>query len=236
MIEYHFPTILSLFLFIKMAQANTIQKKMIAMLFLLIWTIGMYYEGHAAITITTILGCLIISFRIPVIRFLKNYKTIILGLFIFGLLLLFLPADKYIEEFQQNPAIQARSFVNSQRMELIMEQPWQGFGFLHRTALEFDSGNRYALELSFIDSGYIDLLGKFGIIGMIIYLIIWSIPFLKKTKNLIGLSLKVFFLQFFLVNITWSVFSFSMGLISLSVGYIILFNIKVEENNFNQLK
>jgi len=230
--EYYFPTILSLFLYFKMAQANTFSKKVIAFLFLIIWAVGMYYEGHTAITITTILGCLIILFRIPVIRFLKDYKTIILGLTFFGLLFLFLPTDKYIKEFQQNPNIQSRNIVNAQRMEFIMEQPWQGYGFLHRSALEFESQNRYALDLSYIDSGYIDLLGKFGIVGIVIYLIMLSLPLLLKTSNIMGLSLKVFLIQLFLVNITWSVFSFSVGLISLSVGYILLFYIKIEDNNY----
>lgn len=225
MIEYHFPTILSLFLFIKMAQANIFSKKVLAFLFLIVWTVGMYYEGHNAINITTFFGCLIILFRVPVIMFLNNYKRVLLGISFFALVFLLLPINRFIDEFYQIPAIQARVYVNSQRIEFIKENPLFGYGFLHRSAKEFDSENKYALELSFIDSGYIDLIGKFGLVGMVLYFLLWFILLIINSNDILSISLKLFFIQFFLVGITWSVFSFSVGLIALSLFVLLQFKV-----------
>jgi len=228
-IEYYSPALLSLFLFVKMAQANSMSKKLFALILLTVWTIGMFKEGHSAIAITTSLGCLIVLFRIPIIIFLKNYKRILLVLSVIGFLLIILPTKKYIVEFNQIPAIKARTAVNKGRMAYIADRPLLGYGFLYKEDFALAEGNQYTL--SEIDAGYIDLLSKFGFIGMTIFLIVLIPPFFSSQSNhIMEKSLKIFFLQFFAVNLTWSVFSFSMGTIALSLAIYLIYLYKKRKN------
>jgi hypothetical protein len=137
------------------------------------------------------------------------------------LVLLILPTDKYLYELYQTSSFKARAIYNVERFELIFQKPLQGYGFLHKSA--FDLGDHvYTESLSFIDSGYVDLLGKFGFIGMILYLLIVTIPFFKVKSDILVASIKIFFLQYFLINITWSVFSFIIGTISLSIAIFLI--------------
>ena len=219
MLEFYYPTILSLFLFMKSAYAKNISEKVLVLFMLTIWVVGMYFEGHLALMLTTAFGCITVLFKLPLINFVNKKSWFILAIVSLLLLSIF---SSYLSElssiFYENSSIASRSIVNLGRIELIYERPLLGYGFMHDSALKMDSNNIYAANLFSIDSGYIDLLGKFGLIGTLGYLISLTIPFLKKEKNMLKMSLKLFFLQFFLVNITWSVFSFSIGTIAISMA------------------
>ena len=218
-LEFYYPTILSLFLFMKSAYAKNISEKVLVLFMLTIWVVGMYFEGHLALMLTTAFGCITVLFKLPLINFVNKKSWFILAIVSLLLLSIF---SSYLSElssiFYENSSIASRSIVNLGRIELIYERPLFGYGFMHDSALQLDSINKYAINLFSIDSGYIDLLGKFGLIGTLGYLILLTIPFLKKEKNMLKMSLKLFFLQFFLVNITWSVFSFSIGTIAISMA------------------
>jgi len=231
-IQYYSPVLLSLFLFIKMVESNSMSKKIFALILLTVWTIGMLREGHDAIAITTSLGCLIVLFRLPIIIFLKNYKRILLVL---SSICFLLPTKKYITEFNQINAIKSRSNVNKGRMAYISDRPLLGYGFLYKDDFALAENNQSTL--SEIDSGYIDLFGKFGFIGTIIFLIILIPPFFSNQRSHIMItSLKIFFLQFFAVNLTWAVFTFSMGTIPLSLAIYLIYlhnnNIKYQSIKF----
>lgn len=217
-LEFYYPSILSLFLFMKSAQAKNILEIVFVLFILTIWVVGMYYEGHLAIMLTTFVGCIIVLFKLPIINFVNKKSWILFGI---GLLILLSFNSFFIELsklFFESSSILSRNLVNVGRIELISERPLLGYGFMHDSALQIDSINIYAKNLFVIDSGYIDLLGKFGFIGALSYLILLTTPFLKKEKNIMKISLKLFFLQLLLVNITWSVFSFSIGTIAISIA------------------
>lgn len=234
-IEYFYPTLLSLFLFIEVALADKIPKKLLAFLLIIVWGIGMFFEGHLAIMLTTFLGCLIVLLRIPIINFLKNAKNFLIGLGILGLILILPITQNYISELFRNPAFQSREFINKSRIDLIQKEIFQGYGFLDRRAFEFNSQNKYAKTLSYIDSGYIDLLGKFGIIGTSIYLSLLLIFVLKQHGGVQVTSLKLFIIQYFAVSLTWSVFTFSMGIVALAIGIFAIVIIAEEESFKNKI-
>ncbi|WP_372948566.1 hypothetical protein [Mariniphaga sp.] len=221
-IQYNYPAILSLFLFIKALQAKSLKSKLFVFFLILVWTVGMYFEGHTAIMLTTSIGTTIVLFRIPLIKFTKNFKRLLVGVLLLTIILSLLPIEKYLIELKETSSFKARAVYNVERLELISKKPLQGYGFLHSSATELGD-HIYTESLSFVDSGYIDLLGKFGIVGMMYFLIILTIPFFKNENNLLTIkSLKIFFIQYFFVNITWSVFSFSIGLIALALGIFLL--------------
>jgi len=218
-LQYYSPVLLSLFLFLKMSQANSQSKKLFALLLLALWTIGMFKEGHVAITITTTLGCFVVLYRVPIISLIKNYKRILLAFGFIGLLLIILPTRKYISDFNQIPNISSRELYNAARMIYIKSSPFFGYGFLYKNDFSLAGNNVYNSTLSVIDSGYIDLLTKFGYIGTTFFLIVLIPPFFNNHReDILITSLKIFFLQFFAVNLTWAVFSFSMGTIALSLA------------------
>ena len=217
-IQFYYPTILSLFLFLKAGFATTLIKKVYLAFLLLIWTIGMYYEGHAAILLTTLCGTLILIFRLPILNLVENYKRLLLVIILFTFFLIISPLKNYISEITTKSEFVSRLAYNATRLDLIFQKPLFGYGFLHKSITNFNNSNVYTESLSFIDSGYIDLLGKFGFVGTITFLFILSRLFFHKTKGDVNLSsLKLFFLQLFAVNITWSVFTFSIGTIALSM-------------------
>jgi len=226
-IEFYYPTILSLFLFIKSGHAKNILEIVLVLFLLTIWSVGMYFEGHLALMLTTTFGCISVIFKLPVINFVNKKSWFILAIVSILLLSTF---SSYLTElskfFNESSSIASRNIVNEARMELIFERPLFGYGFMHDSALELDSNNSYGKNLFVIDSGYIDLLGKFGYVGMFIYLFFLTIPFLKRERNIVMISLKLFFFQLFFVNITWSVFSFSMGIISISIALFFFYNYK----------
>lgn len=124
----------------------------------------------------------------------------------------------------------SRKHYNQFRWDAIEDQPLFGYGFLNQTTQQSnqlipDTDNIYMQRLGVIDSGYLDLLIKFGYTGMVIYLIGWFkiivSPFLKiHSYGILGLAMACYLVQYFMVNYTWSVFSYSHGLIP---GFLALF-------------
>lgn len=231
-IEYNYPTLLSLFLFMEASKSNGLFHTIKMCFLLLIWGVGMYYEGHMAITLTTLAGCIILILRIPLIYYNSKLKSMIVIFIMISTFLLILPLNHYIINVTESNSIRSRIKYNIQRRELINSKPFLGYGFMHRSALNIDDSSKYTESLSFIDSGYIDLLGKFGIIGTSLFMIILIVPFLIATSISQGFAIKLFFFQLFFVNITWAVFSFSMGIISLSIALFILYKL-IEEEKIN---
>ena len=129
---------------------------------------------------------------------------------------------KEITEKQSN-AIDSRGAHNEFRWQLIEKEYRWGYGFIHKDSkyLSFftNSDNEYMNSLSFIDSGYIDLMGKFGLFGTILFLLI-PLYFIKLGFNNLNNAFCIsLIIQFFAVNITWSVFTYQMGIILLGIAY-----------------
>ena len=83
---------------------------------------------------------------------------------------------------------------------------------------------------TFIDSGYTDMMGKFGLIGTILFLLIPISIFIKGFNNKKNINCVLFILQLLAVNATWSVFTYQMGIILLAIAYSFIFsNIKQQQ-------
>lgn len=118
-------------------------------------------------------------------------------------------------------AISSRDRYNETRVLLIGQQILWGYGFLSQNSklvmgTMSDSAEQYSMGLSFMDSGYIDLAGRFGILGTIIFLL-YPIYALVKLYNTKYLLLVFVIISLYAINWTWSVFSFPMGIIIISL-------------------
>src|SRR5690606_14504475 len=126
----------------------------------------------------------------------------------------------------------SRDVYNEFRWSAIHDSPIYGFGFVHRDAALTDryrlmDGVAYAERFSVIDSGYVDLLIKFGYLGAGVYLMMWfRVVYYALYSGFRGrplnLLLGLFLLQYYAVSLTWSVFSYAHGLVP---AFIALFTI-----------
>lgn len=145
-----------------------------------------------------------------------------------GSLLLFIIDVRYIHSTgldwwkEQQSALDSRDYYNEFRWALIAKEFWGGYGFLSRdtrivslNALSDQSA--YMSDLSFIDAGYVDLMGRFGLVGTLLFLLV-PLYFLWNTSwNRTTVPFMALVVSFYAVNMTWSVFSFPQGIIVLAL-------------------
>lgn len=237
-----FPTYISMSLFIyyadwKGGSVNSIKFVIIAFLSFS----GLVLAGHAALTIGT-LACLLFVFF--------AYRN---GRFSFGKLivratlavLISITVVMIAPEFRRSildsvdlimsgkdPALSSRNIYNEFRWNAIQERFLTGYGFVHKSTpitnrfRMFDE-NRFSESFGVIDSGYVDLLIKFGSLGTVLYLMLWAWVVrigLKKSRSIsyIQIVMSFYLLQYFPVCFTWSVFTFVHGLVP---GFVAAFAI-----------
>ena len=138
---------------------------------------------------------------------------------------------------KQSLALDSRDIQNEFRWLLIEKEYNWGYGFIHQDShyisLYTNPNNQYMQSLSFIDSGYTDLMGKFGLFGTIIFLFIPIYLTWKGLKNIKNIFCSVLIIQMFAVNITWSVFTFQMGIILLAIAYSYILTNESHNKNEN---
>src|SRR5690606_14308344 len=121
----------------------------------------------------------------------------------------------------------------------IKDEPYLGYGFVHKNAainekyIDFTS-NRFTERFEVIDSGYVDVLIKFGILGLLLILSLWLFIIKKAFSNksssrLFARVCGLFIAQYFLINYTWSVFTYSHGLIPGMMAVFII--VSTQRNN-----
>lgn len=221
-IEINYPTIFSLFLFIKAASSKKVSQKLFTFFLLLIWTYGMIFEGHSALMLTTTFGCLLFIFKIPLTYFAMNTKRLLLGFFLLLALIVIFP--NILIALNDAGSIQSRLITNLDRVQMIIDNPYVGYGFLSYDSLNFMNENKYAIYSSTIDNGYIDFILKFGMIGCIAFLLIFYKIIISQNNSVKDVALKVFLIQYIFVNITWSVYLFAVGNIALCLATFLIIN------------
>ena len=129
---------------------------------------------------------------------------------------------------KQSDALYSRNAHNEFRWQLIEKEYNWGYGFIHKDShylsLYTDAENNYMNSLSFSDSGYIDLMGRFGLYGSIIFLLLPLYMIVLGFKNIKNAFCVILILQFFVVNMTWAVFTYQMGIILLAIAYSYIIN------------
>ncbi|WP_191237318.1 O-antigen ligase family protein [Cobetia marina] len=242
-----FPTYISLALFI--VYDKFVHNKLSSTLFYLnsaTLTFGIYASGHLSIFLTSILSLLFLSLALrrnnnKIYTMFKLIKAIIIGILIS---LLLLSSDRLRTTLSyfitsivvgDNEALSSRDKYNLFRWNAIEDSPLFGYGFVHKSsdlmqiyASEYNT--RFTETLSVIDSGYVDLLVKFGYVGMFSFLLMYFIVLISilykvsHHKNR-AIVYTLFLFQFYLINYTWSVFTFSHGIIPISIALGLLISI-----------
>lgn len=123
---------------------------------------------------------------------------------------------------EATPALQSRMIYDAFRYQAIVERPLVGYGFIDEAsslgeAWEAEGASRFDRRLGTVDSGYVDLLSRFGLLGTLVILVYWGRIAWKAIMSGSSPSydLGCFILLLFGVNVTWSVFSYPLGLLPL---------------------
>ena len=141
----------------------------------------------------------------------------------------------YIELNQsQTNSLVSRERYNEFRWSLINKQLYFGWGFLYKTMsiVKSVASTGYMETFSFIDSGYVDLFGRFGIIGTFIFMLYPIYIMLKSFGDKALYPFAFFIIQFMCVNYTWSVFSFPMGITVLSIAYVFVITQTIDNQDY----
>lgn len=204
-------------------------KKISLSLFLLV---GLWFAEFFNIFLTTVMIFIYLHFR--------NNKLLLLLLSIpVGLIFIIICWEYIINIYEvQKIALDSRSALTEFRWSIIDNYLWGGCGFLYSTSelMRMNVSDSVLLNtFSFIDAGYVDLLGRFGLIGTAIFLT-FPIAIILKNRNITILHpYLLFILQFFLVNVTWSVFTYAMGISLLAIVYGLIYQIRSLPSNKNRL-
>lgn len=245
-VKAFFPTFMSLSLFIYFVdyQENKISKIKFLYIFLFLIT-GIILALHLSLVIGTVFSLFLINFLYKNNKFsFSNFLTkLIIFLSILFIILVSSQNLRYnvfstIEAiiYGKDSALSSRDIYNEFRWKAIEKRPYFGYGFIHKSApitKKFNKikNNRFAESFGVIDSGYVDMLIKFGYLGTFFYLLLWGKyilkPLFNPTKNtFIQLAMAAYILQYYLISYTWSVFTFSHGLIP---AFIALFLITTKD-------
>ena len=242
-IRTFFPTYISLALFLFSIDLKFSRIRLLSdRIFVVILILGLCLARHLSLAVMTILGFIIYKYVYSKQLILQKYSVIAL-LFvsffttIFSIIFL---QDFYYEIINtingiisgEDGALSSRDIYNEFRWEAINQKKEFGYGYLHKSSdimrfMGADDSNRFMESLGVIDSGFVDMLTKFGYVGTILILLIYVrysiIGFFKKNVNPLSVIMSMYLIQYIFINYTWSVYTFSHGIIPASIAFFYLF-------------
>jgi len=132
----------------------------------------------------------------------------------------------------EDGALASRDIYNEFRWQAISMQKELGYGYVHKSSeimklFAADDSNRFMESLGVVDSGFVDMLVKYGYIGTVVIIIVFlkfSITGFKSNfRNPLSLVMSMYLIQYLFINYTWSVFTYSHGIIPCSLAFFFLF-------------
>lgn len=227
-------------LFLRMLKSHISFYSVFLFLFLIT---GLLIQGHRSIFLATLL--VISSLWLVRAQSSIKLRCIMIGLPL--LLSLHLVSDgRYFETMVAEPisqlrgssygAIESRKFINAVRLRYIEQRPLLGYGFIDETSslgwpIASQSVSRFNQSLGVVDSGYVDMMVRFGIVGTLFFYLVLGFAFFERLRNARRLSdaqlaMLLLLASFFLVNYTWSVFTYGFGISCTCVAIFLLYREK----------
>ncbi|GAB1858550.1 hypothetical protein MHTCC0001_33890 [Flavobacteriaceae bacterium MHTCC 0001] len=249
-----FPTYISLallFYSIKLKYDN--EKLLRDRMFAAILILGLCLARHMSLAIMTILGFILYKYVYNKNLVLQKYSVlaILMVSFFVTIFSVIFVQDLYYEVINtidgivtgEDGALSSRDIYNEFRWNAIKRKKELGYGFIHKSSdimriVGADQTNRFMESLGVVDSGFVDMLVKYGYIGTIIILVVYvgySITgFLRKNINPMSVVMSIFLIQYLFINYTWSVYTFSHGIIPGSVAFFLMFE-SIDDMHSNPL-
>jgi hypothetical protein len=251
-IRVYYPTYISLSLLFYAVEFKTHKGKIMKHLLpILLLLGGLVIAGYISLTIMSIIGFIVYVYVFDQKLQLKTRSIIVLSVLSLLIILLIILINeetyKLIESgiydiiSGNNPSLSSRVYYNEFRWEMIDKQKEFGYGFIHQSSeimstMNTNEASRYMQRLSVIDSGYVDMLTKFGLVGtaliLLVYLKYIVNGFMRINKNPLNLAMAIYLTQYFFVNYTWSVFTYAHGIIPGVIAlFILLWNNSYRKKN-----
>jgi O-antigen ligase len=234
---------LALFYFIW--EAVILQKRLyFQIIFLFLTALLTAFRSYILGSFIAFAGALLFMFRGKYLRrFIAVYIAIIfIGIFSISITFSGSISDRLSDNFdkyifsgikelvtQKGGSLEGREAVNKFRWKYYKAHPWSGYGFIDKySKLGKEIYRREKAELSMIDTGYLDILNKFGLIGAIIFFCVFIrisfllIKIVKKTEDndikVQGAALFCFVVVLVASQVTHAGLTFSFGIVPLSIG------------------
>ena len=257
-IRTFFPTYISLAIFLYLIELKMSKEKslkiygIIAFLFL-----GLIFATHSALTVMTLFFAVLYLFVFDENLHFKRemvFKLMGVATFAISMALIFINGlfDAIVNEvnavvYSEDLALQTRDLYNKFRWDAINKEKYFGYGYIHQSAklmaqYKLGASNAFMERFTVIDSGYVDLLLKYGYLGTGIMLFTlcryFMFGFFKKYKNHITLAMSFYLVQYLFINYTWSVYTFSHGIIPGAIAFYIIImyqDYKIEDDKMETI-
>jgi len=229
-IHIMYPHVISLGIFILMSEATMWNSRTIKLLFLTLFFSGILLQGHFSILFITLVTVCFIIFKFDLDTTLRQISFVVISFLVaFSFISIVFVWPDFFGQYETNlsGAIISRTAINSQRITYFLDNILFGYGFIHESSsLGTEFGLRslglHDLRLATVDSGYLDLLVKFGVIGCTAAL--WGFGYFCKCLAM-NASRKmqpvvIFVTLFFLVMLTWSLLTYVHGIIFLGLAIV----------------
>ncbi|MDD7914977.1 O-antigen ligase family protein [Polaribacter ponticola] len=241
-IRTFFPTYISLAIFLYLIEFKMSREKSFKILGIIVFLfLGLIFATHSALTVMTLFFAVLYLFAYDAnLEFRKETVFKLLGVSVFAasLALIFINGlyDKIVDEinavvYSEDLALQTRDLYNKFRWDAINKEKVFGYGYIHQSAklmtqYKLGATNAFMERFTVIDSGYVDLLLKYGYLGTGIMLFTlcryFMFGFFTKYKNHITLAMSFYLIQYLFINYTWSVYTFSHGIIPGGIAFYII--------------
>jgi O-antigen ligase len=198
-------------------------------------TIGLAIQPHRSLFLATIFMIAIYTILYGHIKQKIKYALLIT---IFIITTTALANNQYVidniispidEILYSTGSIAARDNINNLRMDYFYKSPLIGYGFIDEKSnlgekIFFSSYSKYSQTLGVVDSGYLDLLIRFGITGTLFLLFFYFkliISCFINSKDITSRLMGMFLLSYFIINYTWSVMSYNHGIVPSCFAFFI---------------
>jgi O-antigen ligase len=199
---------------------------------------GLFIQGHRSIALTTTLA-IILMWCLWTKRTVKIFAALGITMLVLSSMIVTPGFIKTIiaptsELYDVAGSIESRKNINYVRFLYIAERPLLGYGFIHKSSplgeeVGVYSTSRFNESLGVVDSGYIDMMVRFGIVGTLMLCGAFGMLIVNRLRRLNMLrneqiAMVLFLVTLYFVNYTWSVFTYGFGIICSSIAIYIAFN------------
>jgi len=132
-------------------------------------------------------------------------------------------------------AFGSRLDISAFRLTYFLDEPVLGYGFIDEKSalgapIKDAASSRFSATLGVIDAGIVDIAMRFGSIGLSSFVIVIMIALRRYDSDF--RLFKFLLASYFFAALTWSVFTYSFGIVIISITYAVC--VKVQNSKFKE--
>ncbi|TVP10593.1 O-antigen ligase family protein [Shewanella sp. KCT] len=226
----HIPIIHYIFIGVALLLCNRVSTpKGLRYLLLAVFFIALIIQSHSVVLYMTI-----ISVILSLYFNLKDYfKIIVISVFFSSSVLILLNTSF---NNLHSASIESRLVISAVRIDYILDNPYFGYGFVHEDsklgkAFSEKSVGLHDKRMGTVDSGYLDMSIRFGVILSLLSLVVYARFCYKLLKFGVSEKIFVYFLALYIPSLlTWSLLSYNHGILMILFSLIFILTGKKNSN------